>query len=145
MRHALYRDGRVFDRLPVYRLGEEISDESSLSGCAGDILIGGGSGEANALCFSVPEIFTFYNRTPEETYAAGRPAIKSYWTADDAFMFGVGFEKMGWSPDQQPLFNWLTNHLTALLARAYPDQYSPLIRVSPLSRDGNIFTDDLTL
>jgi hypothetical protein len=62
MRHSLYRDGRIFDQLPVYRLLEDVWDEISLSGKAGDVVIGGGFGEASALCFSIPGIFTFFKR-----------------------------------------------------------------------------------
>jgi hypothetical protein len=57
----------------------------------------------------------------------------------------VGFEKLGWNPDQQPLFTWLAKHLIAFLVRSYPDQYGTLISASLPSEDGSVFTDDLTV
>lgn len=145
MRHAMYRDGRVFDRLSVYRLLEDVSDEPSFSGRAGDILIGGGSGEARAVCFAVPEIFWFYTGGSEEEEASvNEEPIISYWRADDAFIFGLGFETLGWNPEKQPMLIWLAEHLLAFLVREFPEQYAPLIGEDPLDQDGSIFVREGT-
>ena len=142
MRHSMFRDGRESDRLPVYRLLEDVSDEEALSGRAGDILIGGGSGEASALRFSIPGIFRLYTRLPEEPDSVQELPIKSHWSADEAFMFGIGFEALGWNPEKQPLLIWLAEHLIAFLARAYPERYALLIGEFPPEQDGEIFTND---
>jgi hypothetical protein len=139
MRHSLFHDGRVFDFLPVYRLLEEVAQETSLSGRAGDILIGGGSGEARAVSFSIPDIFTAYTTANTKDDASREPVIRSHWSADDAFMFGVGFEVLGWSPEQQPLLIWLAEHLISFLISAYPDRYATLVGEFPPEQDGGIF------
>jgi hypothetical protein len=131
MRHTLYRDGRVFDRLPVYRLLENVWDESSLSGRAGDVVIGGGFGEASALSFSIPALFA----------PGGNPGdvVRSHWSADDAFIFGTGFEQLGWDPRQERMFDWLASHLAAFLSRAYPDRYPSYTGTRPGLQNGSIF------
>lgn len=139
MRHSLFGDGRVLDFLPVYRLLEDITQEASLSGRAGDILIGGGSGEARAVSFSTPGIFTAYTTASVRDDVSTEPVIRSHWSADDAFMFGVGFEVLGWSPERQPLLIWLAEHLISFLVRAYPDRYAKLVGEFLPEQDGSIF------
>jgi hypothetical protein len=139
MRHSLFRDGRIFDFLPVYRLLEDVSQESSLSGHAGDILIGGGSGEAHAVSFSIPEIFTVYTTTEVTGDVTRESLITSHWSADEAFIFGVGFERLGWSPERQPLLIWLAEHLIPYLVRTFPDRYATLVGEDPAEQDGSIY------
>lgn len=137
MKHSMYRDGRIFNRLPVYRLLEDVWDEISLSGRAGDILIGGGFGEANAVCFSIPAICTYFAGGPDPFE---KPPITSHWSVNDAFLFGVGFETLGWNPEKEDLLLWLAGHLVAFLCREYPDEYaSHMGKVRP-AQDGSIFT-----
>ncbi len=46
--------------IPLYRLLEDIpSDETDFQGKKGDLLLGGGSGEIDALRISMPETFLF--------------------------------------------------------------------------------------
>jgi hypothetical protein len=138
MRHSIYGDGRVFDRVPVYRLLEDVpEDERSISGRAGDILIGGGSGETAALSFRIPGIFSYYtdNGDFEEH------PVRSHWSEDDAFILGTGFERSGWNPGQQPLLVWLAEHLMAFLVRTFPDRYASLVGEFPPEQDGSIFAN----
>ena len=139
MRHSLFRDGRVFDFLPVYRLLEEVAQEPSLSGRSGDILIGGGSGEARAVSFPFPDIFTAYATANKKDDATAERLITSHWSADEAFMLGVGFEALGWSPGRQPLLIWLAEHLISYLVRKFPDRYTTLVGEFSPEHDGSIF------
>jgi hypothetical protein len=139
MRHSLFRDGRVFDFLPIYRLLEDVAEEPSLSGRAGDILIGGGSGEAPAVSFSIPDIFIVYTTAKMTEDTTRDPCITSHWSADEAFIFGVGFEVLGWSPEQQPLLIWLAGCFISYLARTFPDRYGTLVGECPPEQDGSIF------
>jgi hypothetical protein len=139
MRHRLFSlggDTRVFDFLPVYRLLEDVTDDESFTGFAGDILIGGGSGEAGAVVFSIPDIFTVYTSSK---YSDREPCITSHWSMDEAFMFGVGFEALGWSPERQPLLIWLAEHLMSFLVRTVPNRYATLVGEFPPEQDGGIF------
>lgn len=139
MRHSHLRDGRVFDFLPVYRLLEDVSEESSVSGRAGDILIGGGSGEAYAVSFSIPDIFTVYTTDDTSDDATREPLITSHWSVDEAFVFGVGFEALGWSPARQPLLIWFAEHLISFLVRTFPDRYATFVGKIAPKHDGSIF------
>ena len=139
MRHSLFRDGRVFDSLPVHRLLEDVAEEPSLSGRSGDILIGGGSGEARAVLFFIPDIFTVYTTANTKDDATREPLITSHWSADEAFIFGVGFEALGWNPERQPLLIWLAEHLIAYLVRTFPDRYATFVGEFLPEQDGSIF------
>lgn len=139
MKHAFLVDGRIRDRLPVYELLEDIRHESSISGKSGDIAIGGGSGEAKALCFAIPEIFRFLTDGPELATVETKP-ITCHWSMNEAFIFGTGFESLGWSPEEQALDIWLAEHLIAFLVRAYPKRYQHLVGEFPSELSGSIFT-----
>ncbi|MEI9865917.1 MAG: hypothetical protein WDN00_15475 [Limisphaerales bacterium] len=128
---------RSHDSLPVYLLKEDVQQDcDSLSGKNGDVVIGGGSGEARALSFAIPDIFTVYTTTND---ALRWPPFTSYWTSNEAFIFGSGFQKLGWNPESEKLEIWLAEHLMAFLARIYPEKYKHLLGEFPLEQDGSIF------
>ena len=127
---------RGHDSLPVYILKEDVQEEQDgLSGNSGDIVIGGGSGEARALSFAIPDVFTAYTTTNNEL----RPPFTCHWTANEAFIFGSGFQKLGWNPELQMLEIWLAEHLMAFLVNIYPEKYKHLVGEFPLEQDGSIF------
>jgi hypothetical protein len=139
MRHTLFGDGRIFDRLPVYELLQDVADEKSLSGRAGDIIIGGGSGETNALRFAIPEIFHHFTNGPDCVGEGREPPIISHWSENEAFIFCQGFENLGWDVERQDLKIWLAEHLMAFLVRISPNQYAPLVGEFPPELNGSIF------
>jgi hypothetical protein len=125
MVYSLYRDGRVLDRLPIYELLEHVEGESSISGAPGDVVIGGGSGEASALRFSIPQLFLCYTHSGQGNGHLEKP-ITSHWSLTEAFIFGQGFLSLGWFPEQQPLDLWLAGHLMAFLVKTFPEKYGHL-------------------
>jgi hypothetical protein len=129
---------RGHDSLPVYLLKEDVQEErDGLSGKSGYVAIGGGSGEARALSFAIPDIFTVYTTTND---ALRWPPFTSHWTLNEAFMFGSGFQKPGWNPESEKLEIWLAEHLMAFLVKIYPEKYKHLLGEFPLEQDGSIFT-----
>lgn len=90
-------------RLGVYRL-EEKADEFNAK--KGDILIGGGRGEAEALHIAMPEMVHWLT---DELEKVENPEgiLHPFWTATFSFMIGEGFSKIGWKPRDERLEVWL--------------------------------------
>jgi hypothetical protein len=57
-RFAIVRQ-RTHQEIPIYRIDDDASDATSFRAKAGDILLGGGTGESAALRISIPEAFWF--------------------------------------------------------------------------------------
>lgn len=106
-------------RIAIYELLEDIpKDEKDFDGKAGDILVGGGSGEAPALRISNPIAFRFstYNedKFSELEFDNLEEIFKSFWTPTQSYILGEGFSKLGWTPDED-LEMWLTENICKLL------------------------------
>jgi hypothetical protein len=105
--------------IPIYQVLENIpSDENDFEGKKGDILVGGGSGEAAAFRISNPLAFHFFI-SDEDTFFnlkfnALEDVFKSFWTANDAFVFGEGYQKLGWTPEVN-IDLWLAENVCFLL------------------------------
>ena len=105
----------------LYQLLEDIpNDERDFDGKKGDILVGGGSGEAPALRISYPLAFKFFalddgspeNEAEFEYYSE---LFKAFWTPREAYIIGEGFYKIGWSPEERDLDMWLAENICFLL------------------------------
>ena len=105
--------------LAVYELLDNIPEnEGCFDGKVGDILVGGGNGEAPALRISNPIAFQF-STYDEDKFADLEiddleDVFKPFWTPTESYMFGEGFLKLGWTPDR-PLEMWLTENVCKLL------------------------------
>ncbi len=94
--------------IAIYELLEDIPpDEKDFDGKTGDILVGGGSGEAMALRISVPEVFVDVDDKDDEA----RPVFKPFWSPTFAYKIGVGFRKIGWNPNELDLEAWLVDYV----------------------------------
>ncbi|OIN57375.1 hypothetical protein [Arsenicibacter rosenii] len=90
--------------IAIYELLEDIpSSEKDFDGKTGDILVGGGSGEAMALRISIPEVFVDGDER--------RQVFKPFWSSAFAYKVGVGFRKIGWKPGESDLEAWLVNYV----------------------------------
>ncbi len=123
--------------IPIYRLDEDALAETSFQGKAGDILLGGGTGESAALRISMPEAFLFYTHDDWNGWATFSEVVKAYWTMTDAYVFGEGYRKLGWSPVKQ-IESWLAEHILAFLAQHYPADYQRHLGTVPLAENGSI-------
>lgn len=90
--------------IAIYELLEDVpSDEKDFDGKTGDILVGGGSGEAMALRISIPEVFVDDDEV--------RQVFKPFWSPTFAYKIGVGFRKIGWNPSESDLDAWLVDYV----------------------------------
>jgi hypothetical protein len=81
--------------IAVYELFQDIpADEKCFDGKTGDILVGGGSGEAPALRIKMPQSMVFF--TSENSEKDPHEFIRCFWTPANAFVLCEGFIKVGW-------------------------------------------------
>jgi hypothetical protein len=102
--------------VPLYLLLQDALDGDSFRGKAGDLLLGGGAGEAAALRISLPEAAT-------AGHAVVGDLVQAYWSERQATAFADGYAKLGWSPPP-PLEAWLAGHILAFVGREYPDRFA---------------------
>jgi hypothetical protein len=106
-------------KIAIYKLFDNIPDnEECFDGKIGDILVGGGSGEAPALRISNPIAFQFFTAN-EDAFTSFKydhlsDVLKAFWTPTKSFILGEGFLKLGWTPDTS-LEMWLTENVCKLL------------------------------
>jgi hypothetical protein len=123
----------------LYRLDENIpTDEKDFQGKKGDILLGGGSGQSAALRVTVPEAFYFWTHADWDDYETLDEIIKPYWTPTQAYIFGVGYSKLGWTPEDDLLEWWLGQHILNFLASNYPNDYRQYVGSEAFEEDGAI-------
>lgn len=86
-------------KLPIYQLKQDIpNDEIDFDGKTGDLIIGGGSGEAPAFRISYPEAVYFFKKKNWDDFENYDEIFKSFWTSTFAYKIGTGFVKIGWNP-----------------------------------------------
>lgn len=90
-------------QIAVYRLEE---DAEEFNAKKGDILLGGGRGEAQILRIAMPEMTHWMN---DELAKVENPEtiIYSTWTSTFSYIIGEGFVKIGWKPEDKELEIWL--------------------------------------
>lgn len=103
-------------QIAIYELEQSIpSDEKDFDGKAGDILIGGGSGEAQALRISMPGCVKFFFTDWEEIEEYDE-IFKSFWSPTTSFKFCNGYMKLGWNPEVEVEF-WLAENVCGYLIK----------------------------
>ncbi len=122
-------DGREETReIAIYELLENIrATEECFDGKAGDILVGGGSGEAPALRISNPLAFQFFTLGVDDEFSilefnSWDDVFKCFWSPTISYIFGEGFMKLGWTTDVQIEW-WLAENVCKLLI-SNVDKYS---------------------
>lgn len=109
--------------IALYELLEDIPvDEKDFDGKAGDILIGGGSGEAPAFRVSVPQAMYFFTKENPADVNGDDELFKSFWSAKDAAIFSEGYAQSGWN-EKEPIEFWLAKNICLLLIENF-EQYS---------------------
>lgn len=103
-------------RIAIYELEEDIPpDEKDFDGRKGDILIGGGSGEAPTLRLSMPHCLMFFFKD-WDGFNDYSEIFKTFWTPTKSFMLCNGFIKLGWNPDLKIEF-WLAENVCGFLVK----------------------------
>lgn len=110
-------------RIAIYELLENIpDDEKDFDGKIGDIILGGGSGEAPAFRISIPEALLFFTKDDWDNYENQTDLFKAFWTPTQSYIYGEGFSKKGWSPDEQIEF-WLAENVCLFIIE-HVDEYA---------------------
>lgn len=118
----------------IYHLEQDVGKRQyTFQGNEGDIIVGGGAGEAAAMRIRIPEAFILYTDfkvvvEDEEIYrklenqALDKSAFKAYWTPTEAYKFGTGYRKIGWD-GEGAIDNWLTYHVLGFLLKNHPKRF----------------------
>ncbi len=85
----------------------------------------------------MPEAILFLTQADWERYKSLAEIYKAYWSMTDAFIFGEGYRKVGWSP-QQPIELWLVEHIIAFMLQEYPEIYSQYCGDRAIKQNGLI-------
>lgn len=122
--------------IAIYLLEQDIpADETDFQGKRGDILLGGGGGEAPALHIALPDAFIYHTNIDAWNE---QPIAHAYWTMTEAYKLGACFVKLGWNPDYQTIESWLTQHTLNFLLQKFPQRYQQHIAADTLDYDGSI-------
>lgn len=127
--------------IAIYRLEQDIPEfETDFQGVVGDILVGGGGGEAPAMRIMMPQavlMLTNWERFLKE-FKEIISVFSIYWSPNETYMMCSGFETLGWNPDKEQIGVWLTEHVVAFLIDHFADEYSEYIGQDELDHDGSI-------
>ncbi len=102
-------------KIAIYELLENIPiDEKDFDGKVGDIILGGGSGEAPAFRISIPETVYYFTKDDLDHFETHTDLFKAFWTPTEAYNYCEGFSKKGWTPNS-PIELWLAENICLLL------------------------------
>lgn len=102
-------------KIAIYELMENIpTDEKDFDGKIGDIILGGGSGEAPAFRISMPEAIYFFTKDNWDDFEVHEDLFKAFWTPTQSYKFCEGFSKIGWTINE-PIEFWLAENTCLLL------------------------------
>ena len=102
-------------KIAIYELLENIpEEENNFDGKLGDIILGGGSGEAPAFRISIPQTLLFLTQDDWDDFDTHSDLFKAFWTPTQSYRFCEGFSKIGWTQDS-PIEFWLAENVCMLL------------------------------
>ena len=127
----------------IYQLGQDIPEyESDFQGNKGDILVGGGGGEAPAMRIKMPEailLFTNWERYEKEYDDILIDSLHTiYWSPTQVFMLCSGYETLGWNPEKEVIGQWLMEHVICFVVKNYSTNYQQYIGLDSFEHDGSI-------
>jgi hypothetical protein len=106
----------------IYLLLEDIPlDEEKFDGKTGDILLGGGSGEAAAFRISMPKAMLFFFQHDWCDFESRDEIFKAFWSPTASYQFCEGYSKLGWDPNSAIEF-WMAENLCNILVERF-DQF----------------------
>jgi hypothetical protein len=139
---------RNFHQLVALYLLEEDAADSGFTGKKGDLILGGGGGEAAALRISMPEAIIFFTREDSDEQINNEEfetlgdlhdyIYMAYWDMTSAFVFGDGYARLGWNPHKQSIELWLVHHILEFVRRNYSERWGHLFGSEELEGDGSI-------
>jgi hypothetical protein len=125
--------------IAMYALEEDVSEGTeSFHGQAGDIIVGGGRGEAPALRISMPEALIALGVTKGPSLAGGRAPWIAFWSMNDAYAFCDGYRNCGWDPALS-IERWVSGAAIGFLMGEYPELFqNPAAIIPPIPPGLNI-------
>ncbi|MEN9359743.1 MAG: hypothetical protein RL095_1278 [Verrucomicrobiota bacterium] len=125
--------GNATRSLPIYLLEQDIpEDEEDFDGKAGDLLLGGGSGEAEAMRISLPKAKRFFEEEGFDDFESYDELFNPFWSPSFAYKLGDGCRKLGWDPEED-LEMWLARAVLKLVAEALTPPVKEGVIPIPLS------------
>ncbi|MEO0599367.1 MAG: hypothetical protein AAF126_24865, partial [Chloroflexota bacterium] len=134
--------------------------EWDLAGKKGDILLGGGSGEAPAMLIKMPDNiirFRAFDAEDKAQMEAWDKALESLDLFDrslpsthqkwvemlwedyrQAYMMCAGYETLGWNPEENSVESWLTQHILAFVLTHFPARFGYDRASIDVDEDGSI-------
>lgn len=111
--------------IAVYELMQNIPDsEKDFDGKSGDILVGGGSGEAPAFRITIPHAMDHLILGKKVDFHEYDQLFKAFWTPTESYKLCHGFRMSGWNAEQ-PIELWLTENVCMTLINEV-DKFKPL-------------------
>ena len=116
----------------IYQLLEDVpDDEVSFDGKNGDLIIGGGKGEADSMRLSTQKALMFFSDNDSEKleYTSISDIFKTFWSNNSAYIYCDGYKKLGWQIEQN-IDYWLAENICKLLVheteefKKYREKYS---------------------
>ncbi len=113
----------------IYELLENIPiEEKDFDGKIGDIILGGGSGEAPAFRISIPMAIYFFTKDGWDDFNNYEELFKTFWNPTESYILCEGFSKLGWRTNT-PIEIWLAENI-CLLINAHIESYSSFKSIS---------------
>jgi hypothetical protein len=107
--------------IALYKLEESVATWRAK---AGDLVLGGGSGECPTFRISLPEAVDFLSPTAAvPDFSSRKDLYQNFWAPEEAFALCNGFLKIGWHPGED-VETWLAKQAVAFVSPADPQQYS---------------------
>lgn len=129
-------------QIAIYQLEENIPiDEISFDGKIGDLILGGGSGEASCLRISIPEMIKF-EFEEYDSFEHRNELRKSFWSPNESYVYCNGFLKLGWNPSEDIEF-WLAENTIKYLI--YTNKFNSEIKIDQDELCPGLFTDSTYL
>ena len=108
-------DGNSTRDIAVYELLENVpDDENAFDGKRGDILVGGGSGDAPAFRVTIPNTLDFLINDADVIFNSYDELFKAFWTPTESYVLCDGFKKLGWDA-KRPIEFWLAENICVTL------------------------------
>lgn len=126
--------------ISIYRLKEDVpKNMGDFDGKKGDVLLGGGGGEAAAMRISIPEAITFYTHDIFTNNLNFEDVVKYFWSTCNTYNFYKTYMKIGYRPSScPPLEYWLTEHIISYLLKNFQEDYSKYAGKVKLQYNGKI-------
>ncbi|MNJ90586.1 hypothetical protein D3C87_82060 [compost metagenome] len=137
------------DGIPIYRLLEDVektgAHDDFPGAVKGDILLGGGSGEAPATHIKIVPMLEYLKANWDDKNSAfykysPLDLITCLWDFNEGYRRIKRYIEIGYKINEDgPIETWLFEHIIAFLVKTYPEVYAnPPLREGSIDQDGSV-------